>query len=89
MGVVMKLKSTFLVNKISGETVAVPLEGSFHGVVRANASAGFILECLKNETSFEEVLEKLLAEYDVSREKAAADLEKIIAGLKELDALED
>lgn len=84
----MKLKSTFVVNIIGGETVGVPLTGGFHGVVTANESAAFILECLKSETTRDGILDRLLEEYDVSREIAERDLDKVLEQLIKIDAVE-
>lgn len=84
----MKLRPTFVVNRIGGETVGVPLTGNFHGVVTANESAALILDCLKSETSREEILNRLLEEYDVSRETAERDLDRVLDRLKQIDAIE-
>lgn len=85
----MKLKKTFIVNKIAGETLAVPVGGNFHGIVKAVGCSDFILECLKKDSSEESIVEQILEEYDVSREKAAADVKRIVEQLRDLDAIEE
>lgn len=85
----MKLKKTFIVNHVGGETIAVPVSGSFHGVVKANDTGAFILECLKKETSPEAIADRLVEEYDVEREKALADVGRLIETLREIDVLDE
>ena len=60
---------------------------SFHGLVKANETAGFIVECLQSETTEEEIVDRMMEEYDVDRERAAAGVRKVVEKLKELDAL--
>lgn len=87
----MKLRSDFISQDISDSHVLVPTEKanrSFHGIVRANQTAGFIIECLKQETTEQAIVEKLLEMYDVDRERAAAGVRKVLAQLNEIGALE-
>ena len=85
----MKLKKTFLVNQIAGETVGVSVAGGFNGIVKANSSAAFLLDCLKKEISEEALVKKLTDTYDVSPETAAADLKTLLAQLRSVGALEE
>ena len=84
----MKLKKNFIVHEVAGETVAVPLEGSFCGVVKANETSAFIISCLREETDIEEIASKMAEEYEVSPDKAKKDIERIIAQLNEIGAIE-
>lgn len=85
----MKLKKTFIVNSVAGETICVPVSGEFHGIVKANSTAAFILECLKSETSIDGIVDRMLDEYLVEREKAEHDVRKIVAQLEEIGAIEE
>ncbi len=87
----MKLKSDFISQTVSDSHILVPTgkaNQSFHGIVRANETAGFVIECLKQETTEQEIVEKMLETYDVDRERAAAGVQKVIAQLNEIGALE-
>ena len=85
----MKLKKTFIVNEVAGETLVVPVTGDFHGIIKAHGCSDFILTCLKDEISEDALVDRLVAEYDVDRERAAADTARLLAELRELGALEE
>ena len=84
----MKLKKTFLVNRVAGETIAVSASGDFNGIVKANSTAAFLLDCLQKETCEEELIKKLTDTYEVSPETAAADLKSLLEKLRSVGALE-
>ena len=85
----MKLNCNVVISEVAGETLAIPMNRSFHGVIKVNGTAGYILECLKNETSEKEITEKLTEKYDVSLEKAGEDAGKIIGTLRKAGLLEE
>ncbi len=78
----MKLKDGFVTYKTGAKYVAVSADEDnavLNGMVRNNETANFIFEKLLRETTEEEIVEALLAEYDVSREKAESDVHDIIS----------
>ena len=86
----MKLKEGFITHQIQDTQMMVAAgeaAKSFHGLVRSNETAAFIVDCLKEETTEEAIVDKLLAEYDVSREIAAQDVHEILEKLKGIGAL--
>lgn len=86
----MKLKPGFVPHDMGGEQVIVPTgENSFAGMIRCNGTAGFIVNCLLEDTTKEAIVEAMLAKYDVTEEIAGAAVDKIIAQLREIDAIED
>ena len=64
-------------------------EANFHGIVRSNAVAAFIVECLKEETNKEEIIEKMFAKYDAPRETLAQGLETVLDTLRKIGALDE
>lgn len=48
----MKLKDTFVTQEMDGEQVMVEADGGFAGMVRSNATAAFIIDQLKTETTW-------------------------------------
>ena len=87
----MRLKEEFVVQQLSDQQIIVPVgeaAQTFHGIVRANDTAGFIVDCLKEETTEKQIVDKMLKEYEVDRETAAAGVKKVIAQLNEIGALE-
>ena len=86
----MKLKSGFVPHDMGGEHVIVPTgENSFAGMVRCNGTAAFIVNCLLEDTTREGVVEAMLAKYDVSAEVAGATVDRIVAQLRDIGAIEE
>lgn len=88
----MKLKSGYTTHTVAGEQMMVavgPAAEAFHGIVRSNKTAAFIINCLKEETTEESITEKLLEEYDIDRDTAAKDVHALIAKIRETGAIED
>ena len=86
----MKLKDNFIVHDTGGQTVMVSTgSDGFNGLIRANKTAAFILECLKEETTEEAVATKISEKYGVSRDIASSDVKKIVGRLREIGAIGD
>ena len=88
----MKLAKGFLTHEMDGETVmAASGEAAkkFVGLVRANAAASLILECLKQETDLETIADKLYAEFDAPRDVLRRDAEKVIYQLRSIGAIDE
>ena len=87
----MKIKKDFILRKVADSYVVVPvgkLTLDFNGIINLNESGAFLFEILQKGAEREELIENLLAEYDVSPEKAAADVDKFIQKAKDADVLE-
>ena len=56
---------------------------SFNGIIRNNKTANFVFEQLKEDKTEEELVDALLERYDVSREKAQADVKALVAKIRE------
>ena len=86
----MKLKSEFITQTIEDTQFLVPLGGeAFRGIVRSNGTAAFIVDCLKQETTEEAIVDAMCAEYDAPREVIAADVAEILDTLRSINALEE
>jgi len=85
----MKLKSEFITHKSGEENLMISVGGNFNGMVRSNSTAAKIIEFLANDTTEEKIVDGLLEIYDVEREKAAADVKRIIADLRKIGAIDD
>ena len=86
----MKLKNGFVLREVAGETVVVPVEAdlNFNGMITLNETAKILWGVLENETTFEELVDAILAEFDVDRATAQNDVDLFIQKLKGLDFLE-
>ncbi len=86
----MKLSQEFIIHNRGGENLLIPTaSSSFSGIVRGNKTMGAILELLKEETTEEEIISAMLAKYDAPSEKVTADVEKVLAELRKIGALDE
>ncbi|MEE0266153.1 MAG: PqqD family protein [Acutalibacteraceae bacterium] len=86
----MKLKDTFVTHQIDDTYIMLDTEKSvFNGVINGNKSASFIVECLKVDTTKEEIIEKMLNKYDAPADIITEDVNKIIDILKKLGAINE
>ena len=82
----MKLKEGFVTHEMGGEQIMVATgSANFAGLVRSNPTAAFIVDCLKEETT----IEKMLAKYDATPEVIGTDVDKIVAKLRSIKALDE
>ena len=86
----MKLKEGFVTHEMGDEQIMVATgSANFAGMVRSNPTAAFIVECLKKPTTRGEIIVKMLDQYDVTREIVSADVDKILAKLRSINALDE
>ena len=60
----------------------------FNGIINLNETGAFLFELLQEGAEKEELLRKMLEEYDVTPEKAAADIDVFLKKAEEADVLE-
>ncbi len=78
----MKLKNGFITHNTGAEHVLVSVGGNgFSGLVRNNATAAFLVERMKEETTEEKLVDALLEKYEVSREQAQRDVRALVEKL--------
>ena len=85
----MKLNSKFLVHETNGDHYMVSTgDAEFKGITKNNETAAFIIDCLKENTTVKEIVDKILNEYNVTDEKMVEqDVKDIIEKLKEIGAI--
>ena len=86
----MKAKYTFEIMEIDDQMMAVPVgeeADELHGILKLNQSAAAILELLKEETSEEEIVQKLLEKYESSEEDMRNYVHDYLAELEEAGIL--
>ena len=87
----MEIKLEFVKRVIAGETLLVPIGETakkYSGLFALSELAGFIWEALPDAASEDEIVDKILTEYEVSREEAAADTAEFLGKLREMGILE-
>ena len=87
----MKLKYQFVINQVAGDTVAVSVgnnDGRFNGYIKLNETGAFIFKKLKNDTTRDDIINALLAEYpDATPTDAADSVDELIDKLEKADLL--
>lgn len=87
----MKLKKGFITHTLQGTQMMVaagPATKLFHGMVRSNETAAFIVDCLKEETTEDGIVAKMLDTYNVTEETAKKDVRMILDKLNNIGAIE-
>ena len=86
----MQIYKDFTIQKVGASYVAVPVgetSKTFHGMVRLNETGAFLWEKMKKDCSEADLVEALLAEYEVSRETAERDVHRVVELLRENNIL--
>lgn len=86
----MKLKDGFITHMSDGEQIMVAVgdeAAQFHGLVRSNKTAAFIIDCLKQECTKEQIVEAAWETFDVSYEVVSSDVDKVIVNLRKIGAI--
>ena len=83
----MKLKDTYLTHDSDGEQILLDTSSSFAGLIRNNKTAAFIVECLKEETTQEKIVEAMFEKYDAPKDVLAKDVSDVIEKLRKVGAL--
>ena len=88
----MKLRNGFITYNAGSEQIMVAAGSAsdvFRGMVRSNETAAFIIDCLAQEITLDELTEKLVARYDAPREIITRDLLKVLDSLRGIGALDE
>ena len=87
----MRIKANFILKKIAGSYMVVPVRTravDFSGIIKLSESGAFLWAILEKGADREELIAKMLDEYDVDEATAATDIDKFITKLREADLLE-
>lgn len=88
---IYKIKDGFIIRKIGSQIMAVPVgqqTSELHGMIALSESGELLWNALVNGADTEQLTNILLENYEVSRERAAEDIDKFLLGLREQGALE-
>ena len=85
----MKLKDTYITHDSYGEQILLDTSSSFAGLIRSNKTAAFIVECLKDDTTQEKIVEAMFEKYDAPKEMLAKDVSEVIGKLRKVGALDE
>ncbi len=83
----MQINQDFTIQKVGASYVAVPIgeaSKSFRGMIQLNETGAFLWRLLsEKDCTEEELVEAMLAEYEVSREVAVADVRGVVETLRQ------
>ena len=83
----MKINPDFTIQKVGTSYVAVPIgeaSKTFHAMLRLNETGAFLWKLLaQKDCTEEDLVEALLAEYEVDREIAARDVHALVSLMRE------
>lgn len=88
----MKIKKGFVTREIAGTIIAVPTEEllkEFQGMIQLTNSAKFVWDLLQEDITLEEIVDKLSTKYNITVDKAKADVESFINNLKASHLIEE
>lgn len=85
----MKLKSAYIICKSDDDYIMMDASGEFAGIIHSNATTAFIAECLKAETTKEEIVQKMLEKYDASESEASESVDRIVEKLRSIGAIDE
>ncbi len=87
----MKISKNFKLKNIAGTYAVIPQGDGvvdFSAMITTNEMGAYLWELLENDTTIEEMTEKVLSEFDVDRETAIADIIEFTKKLEEQKVLE-
>jgi hypothetical protein len=88
----MKLAKGYVTQNYKNEQLMVavgPAAEHFHGLLRSNSTAAFLIDRLKEETTVDTLVDAMTAEYEVDAETARRDVCAVIAKLRTIGAIEE
>lgn len=85
----MKLKSNFITHTSGGEQLMISAGGDFNGMVRSNSTAAEIIDLLKTNTTREQIIATMADRYEVEREVLERDVDKVLASLRSIGAIDE
>lgn len=86
----MKIKEGFILRKVGIQYVVAATgkaSENFNGMMRLNESGAFAFRLLQEGITKEELVRRIVAEYEVGEDTARRDAEAFLATLGEADAL--
>lgn len=88
----MKINENYVLRQIADSWVVLPLESAtlnFNGMITVNESGSFLWSMLEKGCERDQLVSAMLAEYDVSREEACADIDAFIKKLLEIGCIDE
>lgn len=91
MVILLKIKSDFVLKKIAGSYVVVPIRQravDFSGIIKLSESGAFLWNILARGEERDGLIKALCGEYEVDEATAGGDVDRFVAKLREADLIE-
>ncbi len=88
----MKINENFLLREVAGNPIVMPIGEAaerFNGMIKLNETASYLWKKLSVETTEEELLAAMTADYDIDPEKARSDIRHFVTTLRNAGLLEE
>ena len=85
----MKLNDTYITHESDGEQILLDTSSPFAGLIRNNKIAAFIVECLKDDTTQEKIVEAMFGKYEAPKDVLAKDVSDVIEKLRKVGAVDE
>ena len=84
----MKIKSNFIIKHILNSDVVIDVTGGSKSIIKLNETASFMFNLLKQGIGKQELISKMLENYDADRELIEKDVDDFINKLEKLEMFE-
>lgn len=86
----MKLNPNYILHNTGKDSLLIPTAGApFHGLLQGNETIGFILKQLEEETTENEIVSALAADYKGNIDDMREDVAKVLSELRRIGALDE
>ena len=87
----MKICDGYILSSVAGKNIVVSVgdDTSFSGMLTLNETGVFFWELLKNGTTRNEMIDKVLNEYDIDRQTVTEDVDEFLGKLRDKGILEE
>lgn len=75
----MKLKDGFMLKEVAGNYIVIPVgQVDFTAMITVNETGAFLWDALQKDTTREQLIGKMTAEYEIDRATAAEDIDRFL-----------
>ena len=88
----MKLNKNFVLREIAGNHVILPWGAAtvdLNGMLKINSTGVFLWNALEKEADTEDLVDALVAEYEIDRDTASSDVTAFVEKLKGFGCIEE
>ncbi len=85
----LKIKDTFMLREVDGNSVVVSIDNSFNGLITLNETGTFLWNLMANGTDEDSMVEAMLKEYEVVEDVARADVREFIETARKSGVLDE